>query len=139
MNMTTALIASATFIVGFAVGIAFCWATIRRLRKQVKQLREGAVRKNIFWSVTRFLFVTTQVCALLWVSVSYGIAIYSTVVLMQPFPVVELSTQAIVTLLGMTGMKVLENIFEHNDGAVFGKSKREEPPPPENGGEEGIE
>lgn len=82
--------------------------------------------QNIFQSVTRFIFVTTQIFALLWVSMSYAIATYSTVILMQPFPVTELSQQAIITLLGMAGMKVVENIFEHNEGTVFGKSKSEE-------------
>jgi hypothetical protein len=36
----------------------------------------------------------------------------------------SLSTQAIVTLLGSATLKVVENIFEHNDGVVFGKSKK---------------
>ena len=72
-------------------------------------------------SVTKFLFVTTQLAALGWVSVSYLIAIYSTVKLGQPFPVVELSQQAITTILGANVLKVVENIFEHNDGFIFGK------------------
>lgn len=75
-----------------------------------------------FKSVTRFLFVTTQFAALVWVSISYFIAAYATIVLQQPFPVVELSKQAIVTILGVTALKVLENIFEHNDGVIFGTS-----------------
>lgn len=69
------------------------------------------------------LFVTTQIAALLWVSVSYIIAIYATVRLEQPFPVVELSQQAITALLGESGLKVLSNIFEHNEGPVFGNTK----------------
>ncbi len=72
--------------------------------------------------VTRILFLTTQLAALLWVSASYGIAIYATVMLGEPFPVVELSEQAIETILGVNVLKVVENIFEHNDGAVFGTS-----------------
>ena len=93
-------------------------------------------KKSIIQSVTRFLFVTTQIFALVWVSASYGIAIYATVVLLQPFPVIEVSQQAITTLLGMGGLKVLENIFEHNDSVVFGHGKREEELP-EVGEEEG--
>lgn len=73
-------------------------------------------------SITRSLFVTTQIAALLWVSVSYLIAIYSTVMLGQPFPVVELSQQAIQTILGVNVLKVVENIFEHNDSILFGTS-----------------
>lgn len=77
-------------------------------------------------SVTRIVFLSTQISALIWVSVSYGIAIYSTVVLQQPFPVTELSSQAITSILGVGFLKVLENIFEHNDGPIFGHSKKGE-------------
>ena len=42
------------------------------------------------------------------------------------FPVVDLSEQAIETILGVNVLKVVENIFEHNDGAVFGKSNAPE-------------
>ena len=45
----------------------------------------------------------------------------------------ELSEPAIHTILGVGVLKVLENIFEHNDGPVFGRSK--ENAPPEGGGE----
>ena len=74
-------------------------------------------------SVTRLLFVTTQLAALAWVSVSYLIAVYATMRLAQPFPVVELSQQAITTILGVNVLKVVENIFEHNDSPVFGQTK----------------
>ena len=76
-------------------------------------------------SVTRALFLTTQLAALVWVSLSYIIAIYATVRLAQPFPVVELSQQAITTILGVNVLKVVENIFEHNDGPVFGHTKED--------------
>lgn len=74
-------------------------------------------------SITRALFLTTQVAALGWVTVSYGIAVYATVRLGQPFPVAELSQQAITTILGVNALKVVENIFEHNSGGLFGKSE----------------
>lgn len=77
-------------------------------------------------SVTKALFVTTQIAALCWVTISYIIAGYATVRLGQPYPVVELSQQAITTILGTAALKVLENIFEHNDGGLFGRSNREE-------------
>jgi hypothetical protein len=78
-------------------------------------------------SVTRILFITTQLAALGWVSVSYLIALYATVRLGQVFPVVELSQQAIETILGVNVLKTVQNIFEHNDGPVFGtnNSKKE--------------
>lgn len=73
-------------------------------------------------SITRILFITTQIAALGWVSISYLIAAYATIRLGQPYPVVELSQQAIATILGTTALKVTENIFEHNDGGIFGCS-----------------
>lgn len=75
-------------------------------------------------SITRVLFVTTQLAALCWVTASYIIAGYATVRLGQPYPVVELSQQAITTILGVSALKVLENIFEHNDGGLFGHSNK---------------
>lgn len=77
-------------------------------------------------SVTRRLFVTTQIAALGWVTISYLIALYATVRLGQVFPVTELSQQAITTILGVNVLKVVENIFEHNDGTVFGTSHEPE-------------
>ena len=135
--MKTILIAAGALVVGIALGIVFCEATIHHLRKRLKELRSGQKHPSILRSVTRFLFVTTQVCAIIWVSWSYGIATYSTIVLAQPFPVEELSRQAIITLLGMSGLKVVENIFEHNEGMVVGQSKTEDDPP-DGGGEGGV-
>ena len=135
--MKTILIAAGALVVGIALGIVFCEATIHHLRKRLKELRSGQKHPSILRSVTRFLFVTTQVCAIIWVSWSYGIATYSTIVLAQPFPVEELSRQAIITLLGMSGLKVVENIFEHNESVVFGQSKTEDDPP-DGGGEGGV-
>ena len=74
--------------------------------------------------LTRKLFVTTQIAALCWVTISYLIALYATVFLGQVFPVVELSEQAIETILGVSVLTVVENNFEHNDGAVFGTSNK---------------
>ena len=76
--------------------------------------------------VTRRLFVTTQLAALCWVSISYLIAMYATIRLGQVFPVVELSQQAITTILGVNVLKVVENIFEHNNGPVFGTTREPE-------------
>lgn len=134
--MSTVVAAAAALVVGTALGIVFSAASIRHLRKRLKELRAGKPRPNVLQSVTRFLFATTQIFALGWVSVSYGIAVYSTVKLYQPFPVVELSQQAITTVLGVNALKVLENIFEHNEGMVFGRSRQEDNPP-DGGGEEG--
>lgn len=120
--MKTVLVVAGALAAGFALGILFNAVNTRRLRRQVKKLRAGKAQASILRSVTRFLFVTTQVCALGWVSLSYVIAAYATFSLKQPFPITELSQQAITTILGMSGLKVLENIFEHNQGVVFGQS-----------------
>ena len=76
--------------------------------------------------ITSFLFVTGQVAALFWVSLSYFIALYATVKLGQPFPVEELSSQAVQTIIGVTVCKTASNIFEHNDGGIFGHSREGE-------------
>lgn len=86
------------------------------------------------WDVTRLLFITTQLCALVWVFISYAIAIYSTVRLRQVHTLAELSEPAIRTILGVSVLKVVENVFEHNDSKFFGQSKQEIPP---DGGEGG--
>nr|DAJ19511.1 MAG TPA: hypothetical protein [Podoviridae sp. ctgHy19] len=76
-------------------------------------------------SITRMLFITTQVSALVWVFISYGIAVYSTVKLQQVYTMAELSEPAIHTILGVGILKVLENIFEHNNSKLFGQSVEE--------------
>lgn len=76
-------------------------------------------------SVTRLIYVSTQIAALIWVSLSYVMALYATVVLQQPFPVEDLSKTAVEILLGNGALKTISNIFEHNDGVVFGTTHRE--------------
>lgn len=112
MNITVFAAVVVAALVGVVVGV-------RLSRQNGKTLSEARLR-----SVTRLLFVTTQYCALSWVFISYGLAIYSTVWLHQVYTMAELSKPAIDALLGATALKVLGNIFEHNDGAVFGKSKK---------------
>lgn len=88
------------------------------MKRKGKYMTEAKMK-----SVTRFLFLTTQICALLWVFISYGLAIYSTVKLGQVYTMAELSEPAIHAILGVTIAKVVGNVFEHNDGVVFGQSK----------------
>ena len=66
------------------------------MAKGGKRLAERSIR-----SVTNILYITTQLAALGWVSVSYLIALYATVRLGQVFPVVELSEQARESSLGV--------------------------------------
>lgn len=88
-----------------------------------KSPKKKKAKRRTLKSITASLFVTTQVAAIFWVSASYIIAFYSTLKLGQPFPVEELSRQAIISLLGVSFLKVLENVFEHNDGVIWGTSK----------------
>lgn len=88
-------------------------------------MRGKYLTKKKATSLTRLIFITSQIFALIWVTVSYIIALYATIKLEQVFPVVELSQQAINTIIGVGIMKTAENIFEHNDSAVFGNSHRE--------------
>lgn len=108
----TALLAA---VCGFLAALVL--TLVVTLAKKKKATDKQMVR------VTRFIFLTTQAAALGWVSISYLIALYATLRLGQVFPVVELSQQAITTILGTSALKVVENIFEHNDGAVWGNSK----------------
>ena len=95
-------------LAGIALGAAF---------QNHRPLTDARLR-----SVTRCLFLSTQVSALVWVFTSYAIAVYSTLRLQQVYTMEALSKPAIDTILGVTGLKVLENIFEHNSGIIFGKS-----------------
>ena len=88
----------------------------KRLEKKPRLIR----------SITVFIFLTSQVAALIWVTASYVIAGYATVKLGQPFPIETLSEKAIEVLLGVGALKVIENIFEHNDGGLWGRSKTNE-------------
>lgn len=107
---------------GFIIGCLSLAAVILHLRKRIKKLR-GKSGKATLRSVTRLIFITTQISALVWVFISYIIAIYSTVCLQQVYTMSELSEPAINTILGVGVLKVLENVFEHNEGVVFGRSK----------------
>ena len=133
--MKTVLLIVAALVMGIALGLLFCGATIKNLRRQLKALRAGKSAESILRSVTRLFFVTTQISALVWVNTSYGIAIYSTVRLGQVYTMAELSEPAIHTILGVGFLKVMENIFEHNEGVVFGKNKPKDGSPPEDGDE----
>ena len=136
--MKTVLPVVGALAVGVALGVVYSMAAIRRLRRQVKTLRAGQAPGNILRSVTRLIFVTTQVSALTWVFTSYGIAIYATVSLGQVYTMAELSEPAIHTILGAGVLKVLENIFEHNEGVVFGRSRTKDEPPAEGGDKGGA-
>lgn len=134
--MNIGVIAAASAFLGALLGYFVFAALLRRPRRR-SRVREGNTNHGILRSVTRLIFVTTQVSALVWVFTSYAIAIYSTVRLGQVYTMAELSEPAIHTILGVGFLKVLENIFEHNNGPVFGQSAEGQPMPGEHTGGEG--
>lgn len=107
---TIILTALAAFLAGVFLGGVLAFVGFKKLT-QARMM-----------SVTRTLFIAITFSALSWVFISYGIAIYSAVYLGQVYTMAELSEPAITGLLFTVGLKVLENVFEHNDGAVFGHS-----------------
>lgn len=82
----------------------------------------GKRKKPSIKSVTRFLFIAVCVAGICWVTWSYVLATYSVIFLGQVYTMEELSKPAIETIFGGLIMKVIGNIFEHNDSTVFGKS-----------------
>lgn len=109
---------------GFVIGILICKTAKQNRGRRLKEANDKYHQNGLLQSVTKFIFVTTQFFALAWVCTSYGIAIYSTVKLGQVYTMSELSEPAIRTILGVGFLKVLENIFEHNDNAVFGHNNK---------------
>lgn len=111
-NLLAATLAAS--LVGFLLGSVFTYAGLKKLT--------GAK----LGGVTRVLFVSIALSAISWVFISYGIAIYSTVYLGQVYTMAELSEPAITGILCVLFAKVLENVFEHNDGPVWGRSNKKE-------------
>ena len=111
--MDYALVALAAFLAG-----AFIAATlILLLRHKLTQHGVG--------SVTWFLFVAIALSAISWVFISYALAIYATVHLGQVYTMAELSQPAITGIVAVLFAKVLGNIFEHNDGPIWGKTNKD--------------
>lgn len=75
--------------------------------------------------VTEFMYVCTMIMCLLVIVNTCALAWYSTVKLGQPYPLESLSSQLGVTIIGAIVAKVLGNIFEHNNGGIFGQSDNE--------------
>lgn len=83
------------------------------------------MKKPSIKSVTRFLFIAVCVAGICWVTWSYALATYSIIFLGQVYTMEELSKPAIETIFGGLIMKVIGNIFEHNDSTLFGKSNND--------------
>ena len=104
------LAALAAFLAGLFIGGVLALVGMRKLTQT------GTL------SVTRLLFIAIALSALVWVFTSYAIAVYSTVKLGQVYTMAELSEPAITSIVAVLFAKVLENVFEHNNGGLFGRS-----------------
>lgn len=109
-------------IVMLAVVAALVLALVVALVYVVRKAGDGAEKR--LHSITRFLFTTMQISAITWVSISYLLAAYQTIVLQIPFPAEELSGKAIDSILVGLGIKMIGNIFEHNDSKILGTSNK---------------
>lgn len=122
--MGSVLLAALALLAAFTAGLlAGVYILAPRAGKTLSAAKLGGV--------TRRLMISTLRCALVWVFLSYAIAIYSTVRIGVVYTMAELSEPAIYALLGVNLTKVLENVFEHNDGKIFGTSRPVEPSRPD--------
>lgn len=80
------------------------------------------MNRSKFENLTAWLFTITTIAAIFWISVSYMMGVYALKVLDSTELLIELSREAMVTILGVNLMKVVMNLFEHNNGGIFGTS-----------------
>ena len=103
----------AAFGAGWGLGVVY------GQKKRTDGLTEAQLR-----SLTRLLMLEATRASIVWVSLSYVIALYSTVRLGIVYTLEDLSKAPITVLLVIPMTKVFGNIFEHNDGKVFGTSNK---------------
>lgn len=124
MNMTVIIVAVCAFLIGALFNYVRYIKAYRKYRDVIKKSKTK--KKITIKGITEFLYVTTQIAALVWVSLSYLIALVGTFQYGMVYPIESLSEQAIIAILGVTVMKTVGNIFEHNDGKVLGESHKME-------------
>ena len=117
MSWIAILLALLALLLAFAAGVALGVALSGGKRA-------SGLSAEKLGSVTRRLFVATLWAAIVWVSWSYLLATYAIIRLGVVYTMEELSKPAITAILGVTVAKVVGNIFEHNESAVFGVSSR---------------
>jgi len=116
--MRTAYVLILGAVFGVIAGFMACRIIYQRNEKKGK--------KKALESVTRILFIDAYRAAIVWVTLSYLIAVYAMLFMDQVYTLTELSDPAIKALLSTVGLKVIGNIFEHNNGNIFGKSDHSE-------------
>ena len=80
-----------------------------------------------FWqralrSLTEFRFVFLIFISTILILNLIGLCWYSTVILQTPTIPEETCKEFVIAVFGAISVKVLGNIFEHNDGSIFGTS-----------------
>lgn len=80
------------------------------------------MNRKRFESLTAWLFTVSVIAAITWISISYLMGVYALKELGNTDLLVELSKEAMVTILGVNLMKMISNLFEHNNGGIFGTS-----------------
>lgn len=76
-------------------------------------------------TLTDRLFLTSFRLSWALITITYGLGVYCTVVLQDPRLLETVSVQLIITVLGCIVMKIVANVFEHNNGGIFGTSDKE--------------
>lgn len=76
-------------------------------------------------SITRLVLIGGFIISILVLVFSCTMAAYSTIKLGTPYPLEELSGKCLDAILGLAFVKTFENVVEHNDSWLFGKSRKE--------------
>lgn len=78
--------------------------------------------KKFLQTFTNVMYCLILIAGLVWISTSYVISIYGVIRFGQVEPLIELSCEVIRCIIVVVVAKTIANIFEHNDGPVFGYS-----------------
>lgn len=78
--------------------------------------------KKFLQTFTNVMYCIVLIAALVWVSASYAIGIYAVVVFGQVEALIELSRDVVKCIIVVVFTKTIANIFEHNNGSIFGYS-----------------
>ena len=78
--------------------------------------------KKFLRTFTNLMYCLILIAGVVWISVSYLIGIYGVIMYGQVEPLIELSCEIVRCIMVVVIAKTIANIFEHNDGPVFGYS-----------------
>lgn len=84
--------------------------------------------KKFLQTFTNVMYCLILIAGIVWISLSYVIGIYGAIRFGQIVPLIELSCDVVRCIMVVVITKTIANIFEHNDGPVFGYSNSAEGP-----------